>query len=82
MEFKHVSVLLDECIEGLAVKPDGIYVDGTLEEPDMPSMYVRDCRKKDSLSESTRTKRQSGLRQSACGRLESVCILCGAIMST
>lgn len=30
MEFKHVSVLLDECIEGLAVKPDGIYVDGTL----------------------------------------------------
>lgn len=30
MEFKHKSVLLDETIEGLAVKPDGIYVDGTL----------------------------------------------------
>ena len=30
MEFNHVSVLLDECIEGLQVKPDGIYVDGTL----------------------------------------------------
>lgn len=30
MEFKHVSVLLDECIEGLNIKPDGIYVDGTL----------------------------------------------------
>ena len=29
MEFKHVSVLLNECIEGLAVKPDGIYVDAT-----------------------------------------------------
>ena len=29
-EFYHVSVLLDECIEGLAIKPDGIYVDGTL----------------------------------------------------
>ncbi len=29
-EFHHVSVLLDECIEGLAIKPDGIYVDGTL----------------------------------------------------
>ncbi len=29
MEFHHVSVLLEECIEGLAVKPDGIYVDGT-----------------------------------------------------
>ncbi|MFW5646530.1 MAG: 16S rRNA (cytosine(1402)-N(4))-methyltransferase RsmH [Acetivibrio ethanolgignens] len=30
MEFKHVSVLLDETIEGLNIKPDGIYVDGTL----------------------------------------------------
>ena len=29
-EFKHKSVLLDETIEGLAIKPDGIYVDGTL----------------------------------------------------
>ena len=30
MEFKHKSVLLDETIEGLDIKPDGIYVDGTL----------------------------------------------------
>lgn len=29
MEFKHISVLLNESIEGLAVKPDGVYVDGT-----------------------------------------------------
>ena len=29
-EFHHVSVLLDECIQGLNIKPDGIYVDGTL----------------------------------------------------
>ena len=29
-EFHHVSVLLDECIEGLDIKPDGSYVDGTL----------------------------------------------------
>ena len=28
-EFSHRSVLLDECIEGLAIKEDGIYVDGT-----------------------------------------------------
>ena len=26
----HVPVLLNECIEGLNIKPDGIYVDGTL----------------------------------------------------
>lgn len=30
MEFKHVSVLYDECIDGLKIKPEGIYVDGTL----------------------------------------------------
>ena len=29
MEFQHLPVLLDECIEGLNIKPDGIYVDGT-----------------------------------------------------
>ncbi|MBR2048403.1 MAG: 16S rRNA (cytosine(1402)-N(4))-methyltransferase RsmH [Oscillospiraceae bacterium] len=29
-EFHHVSVLLDECIDNLNIKPDGIYVDGTL----------------------------------------------------
>ena len=30
MEFKHKSVLLNETIEGLSIRPDGIYVDGTL----------------------------------------------------
>lgn len=30
MEFKHKSVLLQECIQGLNIKEDGIYVDGTL----------------------------------------------------
>ena len=29
-QFHHVSVLLRECIEGLNIRPDGIYVDGTL----------------------------------------------------
>ncbi len=28
--FSHISVLLDECLEGLAIQPEGIYVDGTL----------------------------------------------------
>ncbi len=30
MGFEHKSVLLNETIEGLNIKPDGIYVDGTL----------------------------------------------------
>ena len=30
MEFKHYSVLLDETIENLNIKPDGVYMDGTL----------------------------------------------------
>ena len=29
-EFKHVPVMLNECIEGLKIKENGIYVDGTL----------------------------------------------------
>ncbi len=29
-EFHHISVLLHECLDGLDIKPDGIYVDGTL----------------------------------------------------
>ena len=29
-EYAHTSVLLHECIEALNIKPDGIYVDGTL----------------------------------------------------
>ncbi len=30
MDFKHVPVMLNECIENLNIQPDGIYVDGTL----------------------------------------------------
>lgn len=30
MEFKHTPVMLNECIENLNIKPNGIYVDGTL----------------------------------------------------
>lgn len=29
-DFKHISVLLEECMDGLAIRPDGIYVDGTV----------------------------------------------------
>ena len=30
MEYRHYSVLLNECIDALNIRPDGIYVDGTL----------------------------------------------------
>ena len=30
MEFKHTPIMLNECIKGLNIKEDGIYVDGTL----------------------------------------------------
>ena len=29
MDFQHISVLLNETVEGLNIKPNGIYVDGT-----------------------------------------------------
>ena len=28
-EFHHISVLLNECIEALAIRPNGVYIDGT-----------------------------------------------------
>lgn len=36
MEFSHYSVMLEECIAGLAIRPDGIYVDGTAGGLDIP----------------------------------------------
>ncbi len=30
MEFKHISVMLNECIEALNIRPNGVYMDGTL----------------------------------------------------
>ena len=30
MEYTHKPVLLNECLDGLNIRPDGIYVDGTL----------------------------------------------------
>ncbi len=33
MEFNHKSVLLDEVIEYLQIRPEGIYVDGTRRRP-------------------------------------------------
>ena len=36
MEFSHRSVLLQESIDALAIRPDGIYLDGTLGIPSTP----------------------------------------------
>ena len=41
MDFKHVPVLLEEVIEGLDIKEDGIYVDGTLGGAGHSSEIVR-----------------------------------------
>ena len=30
MEFAHIPVMLNECLEGLNIKADGTYVDGTV----------------------------------------------------
>ena len=40
-EFHHVSVLLEECLEALHIRPDGIYVDGTLGGAGHSSQIVR-----------------------------------------
>lgn len=41
MEFSHVPIMLSEVLEGLAIKPDGIYVDGTLGGAGHSSEIVR-----------------------------------------
>lgn len=41
MEFKHEPVMLNECINGMNIKPDGIYVDGTLGGAGHSSEIVR-----------------------------------------
>lgn len=40
-EFHHISVLLNECLDGLNIRPDGIYVDGTLGGAGHSSQIVR-----------------------------------------
>ena len=41
MEFKHISIMADECIKGLNIKEDGIYVDCTLGGGGHSSLYYK-----------------------------------------
>ena len=49
MDFYHVSVLLRECIEGLMIAQDGVYVDGTLGGGGHASQIVRNLGEKGRL---------------------------------
>ena len=49
MNFEHVSVLLNECIEGLNIKSDGVYVDCTQVEGDIPLKQLKDISDKGML---------------------------------
>lgn len=40
MEFKHEPIMLQECLENLNIKPDGIYVDGTIGGAGHSSMII------------------------------------------
>jgi len=39
MEFQHKPVLLEETISNLAIKPDGVYIDGTVEVRGIPAKF-------------------------------------------
>ena len=49
MEFKHKPVLLEECIQGLNINPDGIYVDGTLGGAGHSKRIIEELSKKGTL---------------------------------
>lgn len=49
MEFNHVSVLLNECLEALNIKEDGIYVDCTLGGAGHSSQIVKKLSKNGRL---------------------------------
>ena len=49
MEFKHIPVLLQECIDGLNIKENGIYVDGTLGGAGHSSKIVEKLSKRGTL---------------------------------
>ena len=51
MEFKHIPVLLEPTIENLQIKPEGIYVDGTLEGADEPVYFDINTRVEDITDE-------------------------------
>ena len=50
MEFNHKSVLLEETINSLNIKPDGIYVDGTLGGAGHAAKLLKGCRAMGDLS--------------------------------
>ena len=49
MKFEHIPVMLEECINGLNIKPDGIYVDGTLGGAGHSSEIIKRLSKKGLL---------------------------------
>ena len=49
MEFKHKSVLLEETIENLNIKPDGIYVVERLAEADIHMRLLKDSLPEEDL---------------------------------
>ena len=59
MEFTHVPVLLEECIEGLDIKPDGVYVDGTPAVRDILPLLRQGSAKMADLLLSTETPMRS-----------------------
>ena len=49
MEFNHTPVLLQECIDGLKINPDGIYVDGTMGGAGHSSQIAKNLSSKGTL---------------------------------
>ena len=66
MEFHHVSILLEPCLEALHIKPDGVYVESERQAaPDIRSALRSVCMILDASSASIGTTRRWKTRKCA-----------------
>ena len=83
MMFEHKSVLLYETIDSLNVKPDGIYVDGTLggggHHPALRRLPASDARNGEALQAANAgvaVWQKGNLRAEECGRITATLVRC------
>lgn len=61
--YKHTTVLLDEAVNGLNIRPDGIYIDGTFGRGGHSRLILSSLERKDACWQLTAIRRRLPLRK-------------------